>query len=472
MRKSKIVCTLGPKSGTKEVIEQMIDSGMNVARINMSHGDEDSWKILVDNVKTVRKNLDKPVAIMLDTKGPEFRIGKFEDGKALLEAGNLFTLTTANVLGNETLVGVSYKKLPDILSAGDKILLSDGAIELEVIAVSKYDIVTKIITGGELSNNKSINLPDIVVDMPYLSDADKADIRFAIEQDADYLALSFVSQKSDVDAVRDFIRDNNGKKKNIKLIAKIESQRGVDNIDEILQSADGVMVARGDLGVEVEMKKIPIYQKLIIDRANKVGKISIVATQMLESMISAPRPTRAELTDVANAVLDGATALMLSGETAIGAYVTKVIATMAEIITECETSFKPHKVDAKVAVYNKRDFSRGIAYAGKALCDQIEPSGIVVVTVSGKSAFEMASLRPNATIIALTPEEKTYYQLALCHGAEALHIDYEKSTDELLAKAKKLALKYELVQKGDVIIQTCGMPLDKNETNIIKIDIV
>lgn len=468
MKRTKIICTIGPSSSNADMIVKMINAGMNVARLNMSHGDHEQHLGYISLIKDIRKRLEKPVGIMLDTKGPEFRIKQFKEGVANLVEGETFILTTGNVKGDSSMVSVTYKDLPNVVKAGDRILLNDGFIELEVEAVTKYDIITKVIEGGILTNNKSINLPNIKVDMPYLSEADKSDIKFAIENDVEFLALSFIRSAEDVQIVKKFIADNGGKKKDIKLISKIENIQGIENIDGIIEASDGIMVARGDLGVEVDLNKIPVYQKSIVDKCLKAGRFVIIATQMLESMIENPRPTRAEVTDVASAVLDGASAVMLSGETAAGKHVEKVIQTMSDIIEKCEQGFI---VKTKIAGINEAsDTTSSIAYACKSLADTIKPNGIIVVTVSGKSVYKVSSYRPNCLIVACACEEKVYHQLSMCWGAYPILIEKVDSTDELLSCAQKSAIKAGLIKKGDEVIQTAGLPLGTGETNFLKID--
>lgn len=470
MNKTKIICTIGPSSNNADMIVKMVSNGMNVARLNMSHGTHEEHLANISMLKDIRKNLKKPLGIMLDTKGPEFRIKTFREGAAVLSAGETFILTAGNVKGDNTVVSVTYKELPSVVKAGDRILLNDGFIELEVESVTKYDIITKVITGGILTNNKSINLPGINVEMPYLSDTDKEDIKFAIENDVDFLALSFIRCAEDVEIVKKFINDNGGKKKNIRLISKIENMQGIEHIDAIIQASDGIMVARGDLGVEVDLHKIPVYQKSIVDKCLKNGKTVIVATQMLESMIDSSKPTRAEVTDVASAVLDGASCVMLSGETAVGNNVEKAILTMKDIIEKCEQGFI---VRTKIADIDKTsDTTASIAYACKSLADTIKPNAIVVVTISGKSVYDVSSYRPNCKIVACTCEEKVFNQLSMCWGAMPIMIKHMDSTDELLKEAQFVAVKENLVDKGDVIIQTAGLPLGVGQTNFLKIDTI
>ncbi len=469
MKKSKIVCTIGPASCEASTIKEMILAGMNVARLNLSHGNHGTHTDYINVIKVMREKLNEPVAILIDLKGPEIRIKTFENGSVILEDGQTFTLTTGDIIGNENIVSVTYKDLPNIVNAGDRILLNDGFLELEVIGVNQYDVITKVIDGGVLANNKSINLPNIVVDMPFLSRTDKEDIKFAIEQDVEYIALSYVRTAEDVLAVKKFIRENGGKDKGIKLISKIENQMGVDNIDAIIAESDGVMVARGDLGVEVDFKLIPIYQKAIVDRCLKAGKIVIIATQMLESMIENPRPTRAELTDMANAVLDGASALMLSGETASGKHVVRCIETMREVIETCEKSFIVKTESAEIDYSSET--SKSIAYACKSISEKTNTKAIIVVTMSGRSALEVAGFKPKCPIIACASNEKVYEQLALCWGAVPVKVEEFKSTDALLTAAKESALATGIVKKGDMVVQTAGVPLGvETQTNLLKID--
>ncbi len=469
MRRTKIICTLGPASSDPSIIKEMILAGMNVARLNLSHGNHEQHLNYMNAVKVQREKLNMPVAIMIDLKGPEFRIREFADGSVELINGAIFTLTTGNVIGNSSIVSVTYKDLPNIVSSGDRILLNDGRIELEVVQVNKFDIVTKVVEGGVLSNNKSINLPNINVDMPFLTDVDKNDIRFAIENDAEFIALSFVRGAEDVAIVKKFIKDNGGKDKNIKLISKIENEQGIKNINAIIEESDGIMVARGDLGVELDFKQIPVYQKAIIEKCLHAGKTVIVATEMLDSMIEDSRPTRAEITDVANAVLDGASATMLSGETAAGKNVVKCVETMRDIIETCEKNFI---IKTEIADIDGKETSRSIAYACKTLADKVDTKAIVVVSLTGKSVYEVAGFKPQCPIIACTTNSKIYNQLALCWNVVPTKIDFYETTDSLLEASKKSALSTKLVQKGDTIIQTAGIPLGNVPTNLLKIETI
>lgn len=469
MRKTKIICTLGPASSDPVMIKDMMLAGMNVARLNLSHGSHAEHQDFINAIRVQREKLGLPVAIMIDLKGPEFRIKEFENGKIDLVNGAIFTLTTGSVVGNSSIVSVTYKDLPNIVSKGDTILLNDGRIELEVMSVNKFDIITKVKEGGELSNNKSINLPNIDVDMPFLTDIDKDDIKFAIENDVEFIALSFVRCAEDVQLVKKFINNNGGKDKNIKLISKIENQQGIKNINSIIDESDGIMVARGDLGVELDFKQIPVYQKAIIEKCLHASKTVIVATEMLDSMIEDSRPTRAEITDVANAVLDGASATMLSGETAAGKNVIKCIETMRDIIETCEKNFI---IKTEIADIAGKQTSKAIAYACKTLADTVDTRAIVVVSLTGKSVYEVAGFKPQCPIIACTTSDKLYNQLALCWNVVPTKIDVCETTDELLEQSKKSALRTKLVQKGDTIIQTAGIPLGNVPTNLLKVETI
>lgn len=471
MKKTKVVCTIGPASSDVKMLKEMIERGMDVARLNMSHGNHESHQTVVDMIKALREKLDKPVAILVDTKGPEIRIKQFDGGSVCLERGKMFSLTTSDVVGNDRMVSVTYSKLPQILKMNDTILLSDGSIELKVISVTKYDVLTRVIEGGELSNNKSLNLPGIEVDMPYMSPADKKDILFAIENDVEYIAISFVRSADDVKMVRKFIEENKGSK--IKIISKIENKQGIDNIDEIIKHSDGVMVARGDLGVEVDFKKIPIYQKEIIRNCTLQGKISITATQMLESMICSSRPTRAEISDVANAVLDGSSAVMLSGETAIGKYVTKSIKTMCDIIEECEENFAS-KINTKDLKIDIDDVTESIAYACTALSYNSPVKAIIALTLSGKSASDISVFKPNCPVIACACDKKVFNQLAMNWGVIPVHVDfYKNSIDDLIEAAKREVLKQNIASKNDIVVFTASLPFGKSKvTNLLKVEVL
>lgn len=465
MKKTKIVCTIGPASEDVETLKKMLKCGMNVARFNMSHGNHEYHKMLIDNVKKAREELGVPCSIMIDLKGPEIRIRQFENGKVCLKTGHRFVLTTKNILGTEEYVSVNYSKLPKILKINDRILLNDGLIELKVVDKKDDCVYTKVVVGGELSNNKSINLPCVNLQMPFLSEVDKNDIRFARDMDADMIALSFVSNASDVITVKKFL--SKIEYENVMLISKIENRFGTENIAQIVDVSDGVMVARGDMGVEIDYEKIPSIQKQIINECNCKGKVSITATQMLESMVSNPRPTRAEISDVANACIDGSSCVMLSGETSAGAYPVESVNAMRKIVEECEKDI----VQVFGCDYTQNEsLGAAIGYSACELAETIGASSILVVTKTGNTAESVSRFRPYANIIASTPVKKTYHQMACLWGVYPV-IDKEfKSIDELLKSSKQKALETKLVKKGEMFVEVTGIKAGECGVNLIRVD--
>ena len=449
MNKTKIICSIGPSCDDVEVLEKMALNGMNVARFNMSHGTHESHKAMIDKVKFVREKLGVSIGIMIDTKGPEIRVRNFENGSVTLREGDEFTLTTREVLGNEKIVAVTYKNLPKILKKGNKILLNDGVIELKVKKLTSTDCICDVVTSGILSNHKSINIPGVKTDMPYLSEQDKADLMFAKEVNADFLSLSFVSDASDVKDVRDYLREI--KFTTPLLIAKIESVDGVKNFDKILSLSDGVMVARGDLGVEVEFMKLPILQKEFIKKCNEQGKISITATQMLESMIFNKRPTRAEVSDVANAIFDGTTAIMLSGETASGKYPVESVTTMRKIAEEMETHLKFEPV-----AFKTHNTTASIGYAVCSLAQTENVKAINVGTKTGITAKNVSRFRPQIPIIACTPTSKIYFQMSMLYGVIPVLEKEYKNMEDVLKHGLEHTIATKLVKSGDKIVQTGG----------------
>ncbi len=413
MKKTKIVATIGPSSNNEEMLTEMIKAGMNVARFNFSHGDHAAQKANLNLVRKVRKKMGVAVATMMDTKGPEIRFRDFENGKAVLEKGQEFVLSTDDFLGNNYKGSITYKGLPGDVKPGSLLLVNDGLIQLEVTETTATQIFTKVLVPGDILNHKGINAPGAELKMPFISKQDREDILFGIEQDYDYIALSFVRTAKDVEAVRAILDFNDSK---MKIIAKIESTQGVDNLDEILAASDGLMVARGDMGVELPPEKVPYIQKQMIAKANAAGKITICATQMLESMTHNPRPTRAEVGDVANAVYDGASAVMLSGESAAGDYPLESVRMMATIVEETEK----HLNDEYQAV---DDSQRSIV--GKAACDLADVLGvdkIIVYTDTGRSPAVVSQIKPKTPIIVMTRNEKVYFQSALLYGVEPVRI--------------------------------------------------
>ncbi len=460
MNRTKIVCSIGPTSSDIKTLEKMIDAGMNVARFNMSHGTHESHKALIDAVKQARANKNKPVAILIDTKGPEIRIKQFENGKIMLNDGDIFTLTTDDILGTQERVSVTYNKLPKILKKDTKILLNDGNIELKVNKTTAHDIICTVVHGGELSNNKSINLTGVKTEMPYLSEQDKSDLLFAKEMNADYLAISFVNCADDVLQVKNYLKEINFK--DVKIISKIESEEGVNNYDKILKVSDGIMVARGDLGVEIDFVRIPILQKEFINKCNYEGKIVITATQMLESMITHSRPTRAEISDVANAILDGTTAIMLSGETASGEFPVETVSTMQKIAIETENYTEGSY--SNIITHND---SKSLGYAVFALSQTENVKAIVVVTKSGKSAANISRFRPSCPIIACTPSEKVYNKMSLLYGVLPILDKTYTNINDVNKSSLQKALETNLVKKNDKVVLVSGQIAGKSGSNLM-----
>lgn len=474
MRKTKIVCTLGPACANKEMIKSMALCGMDVARLNFSHGSHEYHSEMINAVKQVREELGKPLAILLDTKGPEIRTGIFENGFAELKSGGEFTLTVNEVVGNSRISFVSCSNLPSQLKSGDTVLIDDGKIKLQVKECTKTDIICTVILGGTVSNHKGINIPAVAIDMPYMSQNDKADIIFGIENGVDFVAASFVRRKEDVIELRKFIDYHGGH--NIKIISKIENIEGVDNFDSILHHSDGIMVARGDMGVEVDYEKLPGIQKRFIRRCYQSGKMVITATQMLESMISNPTPTRAEITDVANAVFDGTSAVMLSGETAAGKYPLEAIKAMAKIAEQAETDQFEIFSAERASIRYELDFSDLTSAVCDAACTtarDINAAAIIAVTKSGQTARRMSKFRPKVPIVAATPSEKTFNQLALSWGVYPVLALYQNSYESLMRHATDCAKQIDIVKSGDTVVIAAGIPLDTpGSTNMLKIETV
>lgn len=452
MNKTKIVCTIGPACNNLETIKDMIRAGMNVARFNMSHGTHESQKAQMDIVKQARYELGLPVAIMLDTKGPEIRIRQFQNGSVILKQNQSFALTTERLMGDESIVSVTYDKLPTIVKEGTKILLNDGLIELAVTSVTEQIVHTTVVVGGVLSNNKSINIPSVELNMTYLSDIDKNDIKFGVEQGVDCYSISFVNSARDVEDVRRFLKECG--EENPFIISKIESLKGVERMDEIIEASDGVMVARGDMGVEIPFEKLPRTQKKIIRKANECGKLTITATQMLESMIHNTRPTRAEISDVANAIYDGTSAIMLSGETSAGDHPVLTVKTMRKIADENENGVVLKNI--KSAFSSPNDVTGGLGYATCALSSSLCAKAIIVSTSTGRTAISVSRFRPDSEIVALTQNEKVYYKLGMLWGVQPVMEKTFFNTDELLASARAKAKQFNYVQSGDLVIQVAG----------------
>lgn len=469
MRKTKIVCTLGPASANEETIEKMLKAGMNIARLNFSHGTHEGHREYIETFRRVRDRLEIPAGVMLDTKGPEIRLGMFENSSVVLCDDAEFTLTVNECVGNSERVEISYKNLPAEVKIGDRLVIDDGKISLEVKDVCDKDIVCRIIHGGKVSDRKSVNLPGVALNMPYMSDKDKSDILFGIEMDVDFVAASFVRSKDDVITLRKFLDYNGGH--DIKIISKIENMQGIENFDEILTVSDGIMIARGDMGVEVPFEKLPGLQKRFIRRCYKAGKMVITATQMLESMISNPAPTRAEITDVANAVFDGTSAIMLSGESAMGKYPVKAVETMAMIALQAEKdAFDMNMYCDRQFDMDSRDIANAICDAACTTAKDINAKAIIAVTMHGHTARRMSKFRPIYPIVAATPKEKTYHQLALSWGVYPVIARMISDSDELFIHAADCAKQLDLVQNGDQVVITAGLPLKSGaSTNIVRI---
>lgn len=470
MRKTKIVCTLGPATDNYATMKKLIKAGMNVARVNMSHGNHAEHAKRIAMVKQAREELNTAVAILLDTKGPEIRIRTFENGKATLSEGDYFTLTTTDIIGNNARVSVTYEPLPTCVKAGDRILLNDGIIELKVDSVTKTDIVCQVVHGGPLSDRKSINLPDVEIDMPYMSEVDKQDIQFGVEQDVDYIALSFVRSVDDVRVVKQFL--NRNKSDNIQLIAKIENRSGVNNFESIIAECDGAMVARGDMGVEIPFEELPAIQKDMIHCCYRTGKKVITATQMLESMITNPRPTRAEISDVANAIYDGTSATMLSGETAAGKFPVEAVKTMAKIAetTEKSINFRTRFLKMDAVIKNITD---AVSHSTVAAAYDLNAKAIITVSQSGYTARKVSRFRPMCPIIAATTSDKAYNQLALNWGVVPTRSVPQPNSDELFKHSVQCALSTGVVKEGDLVVMTGGVPVGiSGKSNTMRIEII
>ena len=468
MRKTKIICTIGPASANEKTLTQMCLAGMNVARLNFSHGTHQEHKEKIDLIKRVRDNLDLPIPIMLDTKGPEYRIKTFKHDAVEIVTGADFTFTTEDVQGDETRVSVSLEGLIRDLSIGDRILVNNGLVVFEVKELTDTEALCTTIVGGTLSNRKSMSFPNKVMSGPYLSEQDKADILLGIENDVDYVAASFVSTKADVVALRQFLNDNGGA--NIDIIAKIENQSGVDNIEEICEACEGIMIARGDLGVEIPFVEVPAVQKLLISKCRMLGKRVITATEMLESMIQNPRPTRAEISDVANAVYDGTSAVMLSGESAAGKYPVEAVRNMAQICehTEKDICYKTRFLSAEFRIKNILD---AISHATCSMSMDVDAKAICVCSVTGTTARMVSRFRSPVDIVGLTTDKKVWRKLALSWGVTPMLTEKFNSVDVMFYKAKEAARMALSLSAGDNVVLTAG-PINGQcgNTNTIKVE--
>ena len=471
MRKTKIVCTLGPSTDRPGILRQLLENGMDVARFNFSHGDYKEHKGRLDTLRALTAEMDLPVPAMLDTKGPEIRLGEFANGTENLTAGQHFTLTTRNVEGTNEICSVTYKDLPHDVEPGGRIMLDDGLIGLRIEHVTDTDIVCTVENDGTIKTKKGVNVPGVHLSMPYMSQRDKQDILFGIEQGFDIISASFTRCAADILEIRHLLEENHA---NIKIIAKIENQEGVDNIEEILGVADGIMVARGDMGVEIDFAEIPSIQKHLIDRTMSSGKVVITATQMLDSMISNPRPTRAEITDVANAIYDGSSAVMLSGETAAGKYPVAALQAMVAIAetTEADSSYN-RLVHHAQASESRLSVSAAMAHAACTTASDIQASAIITVSKSGETARLLSRCRPDTPIVACVLDEKVQRQLNIHWGITPLVMPYAHSTDELISMSVDCACKAGLVHAGNMAVVTAGVPVGvSGTTNMIKVHLV
>ncbi len=470
MKKTKIICTLGPASCSESVIEKMLLAGMNVARLNMSHGTHEYHKKMIETFRSVRDKLDLPAAVLLDTKGPEIRICEMQDGGAELKKGSEFTLTTLETVGNSERASITYKDLPPQLPIGQKVLMDDGKIILRVESATDTDIVCTVMEGGVLKTHKSVNVPNVSLTMPYISKADEEDILFGIEMGVDFIAASFVRSAQDVIKLRKFVDFHGGH--NIRIISKIENIEGIRNFDEILKHSDGIMVARGDMGVEVEFEKLPGIQKRFIKKCYSSGKMVITATQMLESMINNYSPTRAEITDVANAVFDGTSAVMLSGETTIGVNPVRVVEVMARIVEQAENdAFEMGYYDNIKYRNTDHDVTHAVCDAACTTARDLKARAVIVVTKSGEAARGVSKFRPQEHIVAATPELKTFHQLSLSWGVIPVLSIMQKDADALFLHAVDCAKHIDIVEKGDLVVITSGIPVTiSGTTNILKVE--
>lgn len=458
MRKTKIICTIGPASGSEEKLRELMLAGMNVARFNFSHGSHKEQLVKYNRVLKVRKELGLPVATLLDTKGPEIRLRDFEGGKVELVSGQQFVLTTEEIMGTAERATISYKNLKNDINVGTTILIDDGLIEMTVEEIKGEDIVCKVINGGFVSNHKGVNVPGAILSMPYISEVDLADIVFGVEHGFDFIAASFVRTREDIQEVRKIVEDRGSK---IKIIAKIENMQGIQNLEEIINVADGIMVARGDMGVEIPLEEVPILQKKMIKMAVAQGKHVITATQMLESMIKNPRPTRAEATDIANAIYDGTTAIMLSGESAAGLYPVEAVKTMSRIAERAEQDidYRGRMQRVKEDRQETPDITTAISYATCSVASDLKAAAIITVTMSGFTANMIARYKPGCQIIGCTLDEKVYRQLNLLWGVKPVMIQKERTTDALFEEAVFKAKQAGLVKTGDTVVITAGVPL-------------
>lgn len=471
MRKTKIVCTLGPATNDVEIMKQLIQNGMDAARINFSHGTYETHAETIAKLKQAREELNAPIPLILDTKGPEIRVKTFKEDKVRLEEDATFTLTTREVEGDVNIVSVTYADLPKDVHRGSRILIDDGLIELKVEDITETDVVCKVINGGVVKSRKGVNLPGVEVNLPSLMEKDIEDLKFGVENGFDIVAASFIRSAEDVLKIRRVLEENGGGQMHI--ISKIENQQGVENIDKILEASDGIMVARGDLGVEIPPEEVPLVQKILIAKANRIGKPVITATQMLESMVHSPRPTRAEANDVANAIFDGSDAIMLSGETAAGAYPLEAVATMARIALKAESAVDYAAKLANTTEPARVNITNAISMAACATAAELKTAAITTVTKSGFTARMISRYRPACPLIASTSDETVWRQMNLIWGCKPMLYTGELPRGGVFDTALEIAVKSGLLKNGDTVVSALGMPLGfSGATNTLRVDIV
>jgi pyruvate kinase len=471
MRKTKIICTLGPASDSDEVLRNLFINGMDVARINFSHGDHEQHKNRIDQFKKIREEMGKPVPLLLDTKGPEIRTGKFESGEVILNQGDNFILVNEDIIGDNSKTSVTYKNLYKDVAKDSRILVNDGLVELKVNEVKNKDIYCTVLNGGTIGNNKGINVPGAQIHLPSLTDQDVKDILFGIQNEFDFVAASFVRKAVDVIEIKKVLEKNGGQE--LKVIAKIENREGIENFDEIIKVADGIMVARGDLGVEIPVEEVPVVQKALIEKCYRNGKPVITATQMLDSMIRNPRPTRAEASDVANAIYDGTSAIMLSGETAAGKYPIETIKTMAKIAVTAENARDYWKRFSTMQYDMMSSVTNAISHATCTTALDLKASAIITVTQTGTTARMISRFRPACPIIATTTSPRVQRQLSLSWGTIPYLVGFAETTDEMFDSGVEKALESGMVKNGDIVVITAGVPIGiSGTTNILKVHVV
>lgn len=462
MRKTKIICTLGPAVDSDERITQIINAGMDCARLNFSHGTHEEQEVRLNRVRRIAWELNRHIPILLDTKGPEIRLKDFENGSVVVEKGSLFTFDTdKETPGTKERIGLTYDKLAKNVEAGTRILVDDGKIELKVTAIKGSKVICKVITGGKLSNHKSINIPNVEIPMPYLNDVDKSDLLFGIEHNVEYIAASFVRCADDLKKLRKFLKDNGGQ--DIKVISKIENGQGINNFDEILELSDGIMVARGDMGVEINFEKIPAIQKMMIEKCNREGKIVVTATQMLESMTENPRPTRAEVSDVANAIYDGTTVIMLSGESAAGRHPVEAVRTMANIAVNAENTINYYEKYVDSSADMEPNLKNAICASAYNAAKYLDAKAIVVLTRSGATANILSRFHPECPVIAATISERGRNQLNLVWGITPVAAENLDSADKFVEYAVSKAVESRLVKRGDNIVVILASDLESDD---------